>query len=96
MRKLKPKPNKPYDNAAKALKALRAKNQLTQRELAAILQCNAQMLSNAERGLCFLPLPELRLLAHIDRTRTLKYLNAYVDDKYETARQKINKVITKL
>lgn len=91
---MKSTPNKPYNNAANTLRKIRAKLAVSQRELATKLKMSSQSLSNAERGLAYLTTPQLKVLAKLSPLSSV-YMDAYIVDKTEQARQRINKLRSK-
>ena len=91
---MKSTPNKPYNNAAKVLRKIRAKLAISQAELGKALKAGRQSISNAERGLAYLTTKQLKSLSKLS-TLTSVYMDAYIVDKTEQARQRINKLRSK-
>lgn len=91
---MKSTPNKPYNNAAKVLRKIRVKLAMSQPDLGKIIKASRQSISNAERGLAYLAKPQLKVLVKLSPLAAL-YMDAYIVDKTEQARQRINKLRSK-
>jgi len=91
---MKSTPNKPYNNAAKVLRKIRAKLTISQAALGKALKAGSQTISNAERGLAYLTSAQLKALSKLSALTSV-YMDAYIVDKTEQARQRINKLRSK-
>lgn len=86
--------SKPYDNAGAQLIYLRKKLKLTQVELGKKIGASSQIVSNCERGLAYLSVPQIEKLQKLNSLETSVYLDKFVEDKTEHAQQ-IRKAILK-
>ena len=85
-----------FQKAGKELREFRLKRGFTQREVAELIGCHTQFVSNAERSLCLLPKPNMRQLLvqlGITQAERKRLLEAIVTDCRKSVRSEWKPVL---